>query len=314
MKESRPLLLLLFVVLSVLNGAAEEREFVFRTESAGIWLYEAGKPVYYYRKMPKIAAGQYVCNNYLHPVFTPAGDTLTEEFPADHPYHRGIYWAWHQVFIGEQRAGDGWVLENLSQEVVQLRTSVNQKVAKLSLEVDWKSSVWQNGRPFLSENTTVWVYPTDKGIRFIDFEIRLRALVPGVRIGGSEDEKGYGGFCTRIKLPEDLTFTAIGGRVTPQVLQIGAGKWMDFNGTFGASGKSGMVILCHPQNPLYPSPWILRQTTSMQNAVYPGQQCIAIDMVDPVVLRYRLVIYEGSTEPVKIEEWQESYSKTEVSR
>ena len=30
--------------------------------------------------------------------------------PADHRHQRGLFWAWHQVWIGEERIGDPWLL------------------------------------------------------------------------------------------------------------------------------------------------------------------------------------------------------------
>ena len=72
------------------------------------------------------------------------------------------------------------------------------------------------------------MYPLNTGVRMIDFEISLKALIPGVFMGGSDDEKGYGGFCTRLHLPYDLVFTSDHGPVIPQTLQLIAGPWMDF--------------------------------------------------------------------------------------
>jgi hypothetical protein len=38
---------------------------------------------------------------YLHPVWTPGGTIVTDDFPADHYHHRGIFWAWPRVKVGE---------------------------------------------------------------------------------------------------------------------------------------------------------------------------------------------------------------------
>ena len=67
---------------------------------------------------------------------------MTEEFPPDHPYHRGIFWAWHQLYVGNQSLGDGWVNESISQEVVKAENE-NSKVKWLNfmLDVLWHSSV-----------------------------------------------------------------------------------------------------------------------------------------------------------------------------
>jgi hypothetical protein len=134
----------------------------------------------------------------------------------------------------------------------------------------------------------------EKMSRIIDFEIRLRPLTDGVSIGGSDDEKGYGGFCVRIKLPDDVVFTSFKGPVTPQNLQIEAGPWMNISGSLDHTGRrSGLAIVCDPQTPNYPAPWILRQKSSMQNIVYPGRQRVTLPVDSDLVLKYRLIIHSG---------------------
>jgi hypothetical protein len=147
----------------------------------------------------------------------------------------------------------------------------------------------------------------------IDFLISLRATVPGVSLGGSNDEKGYGGFCTRIKMPDDLVFTSSNGPVKPQTLQIKAGPWMDFSGSFSTGGEQhGLAILCHPDTPNYPAPWILRQKSSMQNIVYPGRDPVEIPTDHPVKLKYRLVIHPGTADALDLEKLQSEFSATEL--
>ena len=87
--------------------------------------------MYYYQKEPKILQNEYICNNYLHPLYSLDGDTLTEESPADHPYHRGVFWAWHQVFIDTISVADGWIMQDLSLEVSGIKTEVTGSSASL---------------------------------------------------------------------------------------------------------------------------------------------------------------------------------------
>ena len=197
---------------------------VFEKTPQGIVLYEKKKPVFVDQKEPKTVDEVYYFNNYLHPFFSLDGDTLTDEFPVDHPYHRGIFWAWHQLYIYNESIGDGWIMDKITQDVVDLKTKADKYSAQLSLNVLWKSSLFQHNQPFIHEHTKIIVHTIKSGIRIIDFEIDLMALVPGVSIGGSDDEKGYGGFCARIKLPENLCFTSESGQVEPQTLQIKAGS------------------------------------------------------------------------------------------
>lgn len=85
---------------------------------------------------------------------------------------------------------------------------------------------------------------------------------------------------------------------------------MDFSGSFGAnSQKSGLSVLCHPTTPNYPAPWILRQKTSMQNCVFPGRQRIDLPLDKPVVLRYRLVVHNGSATDINLPQLKAEYDK-----
>jgi hypothetical protein len=142
----------------------------------------------------------------------------------------------------------------------------------------------------------------------IDFEISLLALEPNLKIGGSEDKKGYSGFSVRMKMPDDLKFTSSHGKVEPQTLQLDAGSWMDISGSLNNAGqKEGIVIICHPDNPMYPEKWILRKSGSMQNPVYPGRAAVAVSMETPTVLKYRLVTYVGDLEKPSLEMLIENY-------
>jgi hypothetical protein len=282
--------------------------FVFSENSQGIELMERGEPVFFYQSTPTLLGGEIMCNNYIHPLYSIDGDTLTEVSPVDHLNHRGVFWAWHQIFIGDERVSYGWVMDNLSLEVTDAQTEVNKDSASLALTVLWKSPVYENSTPYLQEHTTITVHRLKSGVRSIDFEIVLKALVPNLSIGGSENEKGYGGFCTRIRMPDDLIFTSENGAVSPQLLQLQAGPWMDFTATFGKQGEeSGIALLCHPSTPNYPAPWILRQKSSMQNIVFPGQKRVPLSISSPTVLRYRLLIHRGKVSNIDISSYQSDY-------
>jgi hypothetical protein len=303
------LLSVLFVSCGFSQGG-QKSSFTFKDNNQGILLLENNKPVFFYQQKTKVLAGQYKVNNYLHPLFSLAGDTLTEESPKDHPYHRGIFWAWHQHYVDNKSIGEGWVLEGIYNDILNVRKDIINGAAQFNLSVLWKSTQYQNGKPYIEEKTKIIVYPSESNLRKIDFEISLKALIPGVQIGGSDDEKGYGGFCPRVKLPDGLVFTSTGGPVKPQNTQIIAGPWMDMSGAYGKNGEiSGLTMLCHPSTPNYPAPWILRQKASMQNVVFPGRARINVPMEKPIVLRYRLLIHNGSAGSINMASLMSEYEK-----
>jgi hypothetical protein len=206
--------------------------------------------------------------------------------------------------------GDGWTNDSISQEVVKITSELRDDIAQFKLNVLWHSSVSDDGKPFIDERTTIEVHKLEGGIRKIDFEITLKALVKELKIGGSADQKGYGGFCVRMRLPDSLVFTSENGPVMPRDLQIEAGPWMDFSGKFGPGHESsGITILCSPDMPDYPEPWILRQRGSMQNVVFPGSDRIDVPLDKPLVLRYRLIIHNGDSGSIDLSSLQQEYAK-----
>ena len=311
MKLKRLCFLLGIAALYTLSSCDGTRSsFEFKHSDQGLELLDAGNPLFFYQREPKSPDGQYLFNNYIHPLYTPEGIVLTEEFPADHPYHRGVFWAWHQIFIDDKRVGNSWIMQDISQNVRDVQTRIQNSMARMDIDVFWQSSHLKSEKPFVHEHTTILVHPMVDGVRKIDFEISLEGLIPGVSIGGAADDKGYGGFCIRMKLPEDITFTSTEGVVIPKSLQIESGAWMDFSASFGGDGnRAGLVIICHPTTPNYPARWILRQRRSMQNIVYPGRYRTELPVNQPVVLRYRTLLYEGNRSDIDFNRLKTEYDQ-----
>tara|TARA_B110000037_G_scaffold215854_1_gene273902 strand:+ start:309 stop:1247 length:939 start_codon:yes stop_codon:yes gene_type:complete len=270
-------------------------------QDSGVLFKEGEDRVLFYQTADKELNGKHKRSNYIHPLYTLDGEILTEDFPADHPHHRGIFWAWHQLYVGDKRIGDGWEIKDFRWQVLSVE-ELKKKAKERSIKANviWKSPLWLddsgNEKPLVSEYTTITVNSTTENYRQIDIEISLIALEPNIRIGGSEDEKGYGGFSPRIRLTDDIIFTSSTGPVKPQLLPISAGGWMDIAGSLGRDDSmAGITILSHPKNPGYPNPWILRSKNSMQNSVYPypGAKAVILSDVEPTILRYRLLVHNG---------------------
>ena len=69
----------------------------------GIEILENGKKVLFYQHRPKSLNGKYERAGYVHPLYSLDENILTEAFPEDHPYHHGIFWAWHQILLNDQK-------------------------------------------------------------------------------------------------------------------------------------------------------------------------------------------------------------------
>jgi len=297
-------------------GAVVQNPIKISETDQGFSIAEGEKQIMFYQRQHKSMDGKYTRANYIHPLYGLDGEILTEDFPADHPHHRGVFWAWHQVWLDDKKLGDSWATQNFFWDVydAEILTMDSQSRA-LRLHVYWKSSQLTdadgNQQPFVKETTTIRIHCAENDIRKIDFQIELLTLKDDMRLGGSEDAKGYGGFTTRIPLPDGLAFTGTNGPVEPTNLSVAAGPWLDFSGNLDGQGKtSGLAILCHKSSPGYPQRWILRRKGSAQNPVYPGREPVPLSREKPLVLRYRLIIHRGNVNYIDLDKLQAEYNST----
>lgn len=292
-------ILLIFTVL-LSSCTLSKSPITMEKEEDGLLFLENGQKVLFYQIEPKNYDGKYERCNYVHPLWGLDGNVLTEDFPADHLHHRGIFWAWHQIWINGERIGDAWAIDHFEQRVKDVTFSnIHGGAGVLRTEVEWLSDQWlKSGRkvPYLKENSIITIYLVRNNIRKINFEISLLALEENLTIGGSEDVKGYSGFSVRVILPEDVLFSGPGGIVKPENTAVESPGYINISGSLGSEGrKAGVVIMDNPANPGYPQPWILRNAKSMQNAVFPGNTVVSVPTDKPLVLNYSLLVYSGTT-------------------
>ena len=292
---------LLHLIILLLPQLAYSQSINLKFQHDGVLFSEGSEQILFYRSKGIESQGNYQRPDYVHPLYSLDGEIITEDYPEDHLHHHGIFWAWHQLYIGDKRIGDGWENKDFDWKVLSVKEEEIAGPAKrLVATVHWTSPLWvdKSGSkiPFVTETTRITVHPSKKEYRLIDFEIAMQALEPEVTIGGSEDPKGYGGFSPRIRLPEDIRFSDLNGEITPETNPVTGMGWLDISGSLGRNGKlAGISILSHSDNPGYPNPWILRSRRSMQNAVYPfpGATPVALSENEPTILQYRLVIHNG---------------------
>lgn len=266
--------------------------------SEGILFRESGRDVIFYQIKPKSMNGKYERCHYFHPLWGLDGQVITEDFPQDHPHHRGIFWAWQQILVKGKPAGDLWHLRGITQEVREVEfISRPDGAGEFRCDVVWNSEKLGHSpkaRELVREECKVIIHPRKVGYRQIDFEISLYGLQPDVAIGGSDDEKGYGGFSVRAQLHGDVTFQGKQGFVVPQNTAVESPGWINLACQVPpAMRRYGLAIIDHKANPGYPQSWILRSSESMQNAVYPGRKLVCLDTEKPLVFRYTLVVHNG---------------------
>ncbi len=256
----------------------------------GVTITDNDQPVLFYRTRPAPGAepGRL---NYVHPLYAPDGTILTEDRPADHLHQRGLFWAWHQVRLGDRAVADGWFMKGLTFVVKKTAFKTDSAgVGTLTLDVDWIVSSGPELAYVARETTRVKVQPLKKGARRIDFDTTITPTVDGLSLGGSDDAKGYGGFSMRLIAPDRLLFSSGGKTVAAAVGPVTAGSSLGFAWPHQPGLESwGVGLSCKVDGrPI--SQWILRKELSMQNCVWPGRAPVLLTRDRPLRLQSTVVI------------------------
>lgn len=299
------------LAISVTLGRADSppnQSVTIKQTDVGYMFRSGERSVLFYQIQP-VTNHDHSRAGFVHPLFGLDGEMLTDSFPKDHRHHQGVFWAWHQLWVGDRKVGDPWITKD-HLVVVKEAKIVDQgaEFATLDVDAEWTSTAFDTSgetTSLVAEKTRIRVYREEGDVQYVDFTIQLTALVPHVRIGGSEDVKGYSGFTVRVNPPKDMKIQTANGVLTDDGVQVQS-PWAGVSGSFADSRTSGVAILTHPSSPEFPSRWVLRHY-GMQNVAYPGRDPISLSTEQPLVLRHRLVIHRGSTEDARIVGHQTEY-------
>jgi len=301
---------LVFWSVILLSPGLYSQNFVVTKSGEGIEILQQGKKVLFYQQRPRSLDGKYERAGYLHPLYSLNGKILTEDFPEDHPFHRGIFWAWHQIVLDNKQIADGWISENISWKPVEVKIKKRKEKVILQSTMTWNVKLGQNNsKDIVKENTKITVHKSIERYRAIDFDIHLLVMTDSLKLGGSDDAKGYGGFCLRLKLPNDISFVSHDTVITPMETAVTAGPWMNFTGSFDGElmPKTGVAVFCGQPAGGQQS-WILRKKASMQNIPYPGRTPVTLPKKG-LKLSYRIIIHDGKLDSNDLEKLYKEYSR-----
>jgi hypothetical protein len=280
-------LIVIIIILCVINKISAQ-SFSYKKTTEGIEINENSRPVLFLQTKPKSINGKYERSGYVHPLNDLKGNVITEDMPEDHPYHRGIFWAWHQVVVDGKNVADGWISENIAFVPGKTQVTKSDKNIIVSFQTTWQVKDSSKGEiSVINELSRINIFRANEKYRIIDFSILLKPVVKNVMLGGSDDKKGYGGFCLRLKQPENIQFVSGNKNVEPKEEAVMAGQWMDFKLDGGAVAVLGYADSSEQH------PWILRNSKSMQNVPYPGRMPAAIS-AEGLKLDYTIVVHDGS--------------------
>lgn len=251
---------------------------------------------------------------YIHPLYGTRGEIVSQDFPADHYHHRGLFWTWPGGKLGD-REFNIWSLEGVRPYVDRVEVAEVGERVVLELHNRWSFDETPD-LAFVREHVTVVVHPAADASRAIDFTIRVQNVAEEVfSLGGSSDTdkdagvtKGYGGFCFRPDAAyKPMVFTTAIGVQAEDALEADT-PWADVSFTVTEQGmKSGVAIFQHPANPGFPHPgWIFRHYAFL-GASYPHTESLTLNSGERFELRYRVFIHEGDAVNAKVAEAFDHY-------
>lgn len=252
---------------------------------------EAGKTVLVYRTRPLDPATEPGRANYVGALYAPDGTSLVEDKPGDHPHQRGVWWAWMNVQSGGKTVADGWYMKGLSYFVREKRFLGDaQGGGTLTVDVDWMVNSGPELVYVATETTKVTIRPLRAGARRLEFDTTITSRIDALSLGGSEDDRGFGGFSIRLVDPEHLTFSSGGKMITPNGGAITAGASMGFAWSGGAGTPAWAVGLACKANGQAITRWMLYNDRSMQNCVFPGRAPLVLKRGEALWLQETVVI------------------------
>ena len=207
----------------------------------------------------------YARGDYIMPLFGPSGEMLTDDYPKDHPHHRGVSWSWPVTRWGNE-VRDIWAVRGVwVRPVAMQRVEAGPLFALLQAENVWK---WGDTNPIVREEVVIRAFRRSGNDRLIDVEVRLSALVDGAAIGG-RPHAGYGGFGLRAMPALQRVIT----RHTDPAEAQPRRSWLDYSGVFaGGKGPAGLAIFEHVTNLYYPNALLSARNLIASCLRFPGAQ------------------------------------------
>jgi hypothetical protein len=283
----------------------------------GAWeLVEDGKPIlrYHYgmvaepeeiKKLVSPANRRYAVDrcDYIHPLYGPRGEVLTEDWPKDHPHHRGIYWAWPEVDWQGKRGDLHALQEVFARPTGKIRAVEGPESAQIEAESQW---CWNGVTPVIREEATLRAWRRTDAGRRLDLEFHFTAIGADVQVA-RRDRTHYGGLNLRFApLAEQniVTFTDPPA-AAPRM------AWAQRSGVLAGGRSVALAILQDPRNPDYPGDWVQYPSLSWIQPTFPAagtRYTIAKDR--PLVLRFHLWICDRSPAPEAMRDlWRQCAAK-----
>jgi hypothetical protein len=260
---------------------------------------------------------------YIHPVFTPSGHLVTDDYPSDHYHHHGIWFAWTKTefegahpdfwnvgdgtgrveFVSLDGAWSGPVHAGFKSR--QRYVALTGAAPKTGLNEQWEVRIYNVGQRSKG----------DKAKRYFLFDIvatqQCASNSPLVL-----DEYRYGGMGIRghrnWKDKSKVWFLTSEGK-TREDGNATRGRWFRMSGPVD-NEMVGIAVLDHPNNFRSPQPMRLNPDDPFFNYAPSQLGRFEIKPGEKFVLRYRYVVADGATDKTELDRlWNDYAAPPQVS-
>jgi len=236
---------------------------------------------------------------FIHPLRTRGGAVLTDFTPADHPWHRGLWFAWKYLngvnFWEEAVDGAAYGRTEFA-GIDELVWRADQTT--MTTRYDYRDPA---GTGFLSERRTLQVGLPADGSCTIDWDTTFTAYAQPVHLDRTAitPETAWGGYAglsfRGAAAWHDIQGLDSEGRRNLDLKNKRA-RWVQIAGV-GEDGQCASVaMLDHPENPRYPTYWYYGDATDPLGFAFVNPSLV---LAEPYVvrpgetmrLRYRILVH-----------------------
>lgn len=300
------------------GGGGDPRGVQVVSEGDRLKILGGGTEIFQYQgamtPLPQGYEPQYRRGGYIHPVYTPGGKLVTDDYPPKHKHHHGIWSPWTKTKF-EGRAPDFW---NMGQKT--------GTVEFVGIDAAWDGpvvggfttnhrmidlSAVPQPKPAIDETWNVRVYrPLTSGRKAYVFDLIINQrcasdsplVLPKYHYGGL----GYRGH-RQWEDKANCFFVTSEGKDRSNGNET-TGKWCHVGGKVDGE-MAGVAVLCHPDNFRFPQP--MRLNPDEPFFCYAPSQGgdWSIAPGEPYVACYRFVVADGPADKAEIERLWNDYAK-----
>lgn len=287
--------------------AASSDEFSIEDNQRDLTVNTRGKPILTYNyaidQPPRAANPLYQRSGYLHPLYTPQGHILTDDFPPDHLHQHAIFTAWvkttfrgRNVDFWNQAKGQGTVRHHA------LRTSTTKgNFAHLATRLQHVAFIDDQEEVVLHENWDLLITRISDAY-VLDFFSRQENVTDAPLV---VKQYHYGGFGIRGRrdwsaVVEDLFLTSAGQtRIEGNHTRP---RWVAMSGPVDQQQPaSGTLAVISGRNRFDPQPVRLHPRMPYFCFAPCVHDQFEITKQAPLKSAYRLVMFDGESDPQRID-------------